>query len=245
VSPEIERPEPPYMQVVRHIREQIQDGRLPEGSTIPSARQITKDWGISLATATKVLAALRSEGLVRAVVGIGTVVLAPTPSPQGHLVSMHQTGRIYPQGNYARILGSELVPAPDNVAEALGVAPGTPVIRRHRVTFRGENPLSASTSWFDGSLAETAPLLLVAERLKQGTPRYVQEMTGRKVVRGRDDIKARIVSSEEAEELNIEPGTAVLQGANTYIDGEGDVIEFGEYVAPGDLGWSYEYQVSE
>jgi DNA-binding GntR family transcriptional regulator len=245
VAPEIERPEPPYLQVVRHIREQIQDGRLPEGSTIPSARQITKDWDISLATATKVLAALRSEGLVRAVVGVGTVVTAPTPSPHGHLVSMNQTGRIYPRGNYARILASELVPAPNSVAEALGVAPGAPVIRRHRVTFRGEDPLSVSTSWFDGSLADTAPLLLAAERLTQGTPRYIQEMTGRKVVRGRDNIKARIVSPDEAALLNIEPGTAVLQGANTYIDAEGDVIEFGEYVAPGDLGWSYEYQVSE
>jgi ADP-ribose pyrophosphatase YjhB (NUDIX family) len=33
-----------------------------------------QEWGIAMATATKVLAALRSEGLVRSVTGVGTVV---------------------------------------------------------------------------------------------------------------------------------------------------------------------------
>jgi DNA-binding GntR family transcriptional regulator len=64
MSPEIERPLPPYMQVVTHLRDQIVNGTLAEGATVPSERQLTADWGISRSTATKVLAELRHEGLV-------------------------------------------------------------------------------------------------------------------------------------------------------------------------------------
>ena len=44
---------------------------------MPSAREITRRWGVAIATATRVLAALRDDGLVRAVPGVGTVVVAP------------------------------------------------------------------------------------------------------------------------------------------------------------------------
>lgn len=50
--PSIERAEPPNLQVVRHIREQIRSGHLAEaeGDTVPSARQIAADWNVALAT---------------------------------------------------------------------------------------------------------------------------------------------------------------------------------------------------
>jgi DNA-binding transcriptional regulator YhcF (GntR family) len=66
--------QPPYQRIAGEIRGQIERGDLAPGQPVPSARQITKDHGVALATATKVLATLRQEGLVSAVPGIGTVV---------------------------------------------------------------------------------------------------------------------------------------------------------------------------
>jgi AcrR family transcriptional regulator len=66
--------EPRYARIVAEIRARIAAGDLREGDRVPSARQITRDWGVAIATATKVHAALRQEGLVRAVPGVGTVV---------------------------------------------------------------------------------------------------------------------------------------------------------------------------
>ena len=40
----------------------------------PSTRQIVRDWGVAMATATKVIAALRADGLVDPVPGRGTIV---------------------------------------------------------------------------------------------------------------------------------------------------------------------------
>ncbi|MFJ9839367.1 TetR/AcrR family transcriptional regulator C-terminal domain-containing protein [Kitasatospora sp. NPDC101155] len=50
---------------------------MKPGARVPSTRRITQEWGVAMATATKVLNRLREEGLVRAVPGVGTVVTAP------------------------------------------------------------------------------------------------------------------------------------------------------------------------
>src|SRR5215510_13311106 len=69
----------PSARIAREIRRRITSGELRPGDRIPSARQITREWGVAIATATKVLATLRQEGLVEARPGVGTVVLGPRP----------------------------------------------------------------------------------------------------------------------------------------------------------------------
>ncbi|GAA5053652.1 DNA-binding transcriptional regulator YhcF (GntR family) [Thermocatellispora tengchongensis] len=70
----------PYLRIVADIRRRIAAGELRPGDRVPSTRQITREWGVAMATATKALTALRQEGLVRAVPGVGTVV---APAPEG------------------------------------------------------------------------------------------------------------------------------------------------------------------
>lgn len=72
--PAIERSDPPYLQIAGHIRNMIIAGELKDGDAIPSARQIMREWEVAVATVTKVLATLKSEGIVRTVPGVGTVV---------------------------------------------------------------------------------------------------------------------------------------------------------------------------
>ncbi|SEE79408.1 transcriptional regulator, TetR family [Streptomyces sp. 2131.1] len=66
--------EPPYLRIAGEIRRRIAAGELSPGDRVPSTRRITQEWGVAMATATKALAALNQEGLVRAVPGVGTVV---------------------------------------------------------------------------------------------------------------------------------------------------------------------------
>ncbi|MEX2972767.1 GntR family transcriptional regulator [Streptomyces sp. C184] len=72
---------PPYRRITDEIRRRIDTGELTPGDRVPSTRRITQEWGVAMATATKVLTTLRQEGLVRAVPGVGTVVAEP-PSPR-------------------------------------------------------------------------------------------------------------------------------------------------------------------
>ena len=73
--------QPPSVRIVEDLRSRIVAGQLPPGSRVPSTRQITQEWGVAMATATKVLTALRHQGLVRAVPGVGTIVVGPDPIP--------------------------------------------------------------------------------------------------------------------------------------------------------------------
>jgi AcrR family transcriptional regulator len=76
------RPEPPYRQIVAEIRARILTGDLRPGDRMPSIRQIAQRWGVAVATATRVMATLRDEGLVETKVGAGTVVSALTGPKQ-------------------------------------------------------------------------------------------------------------------------------------------------------------------
>jgi len=69
--------EPPSLRIAGELRAQIQRGELAPGARVPSAREITRRWGVAIATATRVLAALRDDGLVRPVPGVGTIVVTP------------------------------------------------------------------------------------------------------------------------------------------------------------------------
>ncbi|MEU0840846.1 TetR/AcrR family transcriptional regulator C-terminal domain-containing protein [Streptomyces sp. NPDC005962] len=70
---------PPYLRIVAGIRRRIVDGELGPGDAVPSTRQIAREWGVALATATKALTTLRLEGLVETRPRAGTVVAGAVP----------------------------------------------------------------------------------------------------------------------------------------------------------------------
>jgi DNA-binding transcriptional regulator YhcF (GntR family) len=71
---ELDRPVPLYMQVVRQLRAQIATGELRDGDRVPSQREMMQRWRVSMQTASKVIGALKTEGLALPSAGRGTVV---------------------------------------------------------------------------------------------------------------------------------------------------------------------------
>ncbi|MEV7565070.1 TetR/AcrR family transcriptional regulator C-terminal domain-containing protein [Streptomyces tanashiensis] len=82
--------EPPYLSIAAEIRGRIRTGVLTPGDRVPSTRAITREWGVAMATATKALAALRREGLVRVEPGVGTVVVDPRQARQATAPALTQ-----------------------------------------------------------------------------------------------------------------------------------------------------------
>src|ERR1700722_17552626 len=72
--------QPPYARIATELRGQIERGELAPGQRVPSTREITARWGVAMATATRVLATLRQDGLVHPVPGVGTVVSEGRPA---------------------------------------------------------------------------------------------------------------------------------------------------------------------
>jgi DNA-binding transcriptional regulator YhcF (GntR family) len=63
--------------IAAELRARIDAGELRPGDLLPSARQITREWHVAIATATRVHASLRDAGLAETLPGVGVVVRRP------------------------------------------------------------------------------------------------------------------------------------------------------------------------
>ena len=74
----------PSAKIAEELTRRISIGEYGAGETVPSTRQITREFGVAMATATRALAILRQHHLVHVVPGVGTVVgSAPATSTTG------------------------------------------------------------------------------------------------------------------------------------------------------------------
>lgn len=225
---------PPYLQVVATLKAKIVSGELKHGETLPSVRELAAQYEISTATAQKVHRTLKAEGLAEARQGSATTVSTRKTlhrTAADRLEAALSTGRIYADGEYAVITAAGLAEPPEWVADLLGT--DGQAVRRERVTHNADGqPVSASTSWFSGDLAEAVPTLLVRERIIGGTPSAVEAATGRRAVATEEATTAAAATEEQAALLGVTAGAPVLLSRNVYVDAQGDTIEVGEAVAP-------------
>jgi AcrR family transcriptional regulator len=115
------------LRIAAELRAQIESGELAPGARVPSAREITRRWGVAVATASRALAALRDDGLVRPLPGVGTVVV-PRSAPR----TARPRRRAEPVLSFDRIIAAAVVIADAEgldglsmrrVASELGAAP--------------------------------------------------------------------------------------------------------------------------
>ena len=66
---------PIYAQIREQLKEQILNGQIAEGSTLPSIRQLAKEVGVSVITTTRAYSELEAEGFIATMQGKGSVVL--------------------------------------------------------------------------------------------------------------------------------------------------------------------------
>jgi DNA-binding transcriptional regulator YhcF (GntR family)/AcrR family transcriptional regulator len=126
-----QRSAPRYSQIVAELRQRIEQGELAPGNRIPSTREITRQWGVAMATATKVLTELRHQGLVRAVPGVGTVVQARNrPAPTRPGAPSAPAAPVRRKGASDQVLTSERIVA---VAIAVADSEGLAAVSMRRV----------------------------------------------------------------------------------------------------------------
>ena len=67
---------PIYAQIKEQLKEQILNGQIPEGTTLPSIRQLAREVGVSVITTTRAYSDLEAEGFIATMQGKGSVVLS-------------------------------------------------------------------------------------------------------------------------------------------------------------------------
>ena len=242
----------PYAKIAAHYAELIRSGQLQPGTLMPSIKNLSEKWAVSTATAEKALRRLRDEGLIRGIHGIGTEVL-DQPAPMSSGAQRHdrgrRTGSSWGAGERSDSHAAALVPAPDEVAEALDIRHGAEVVRRSRVYRDRHGVVAQSTSWIPALYGELIPQLLANKRLTGGTSlQLIAQATGNPISHRIDTASAHLLTPETARLLELDPenlpAEPVVVMTAKFIDDEGNIVEYGVDLGGPGRKWRTESRVS-
>ena len=233
---ELDRPIPLYMQVVRQLRAQIASGELRDGDRLPSQRQMMARWHISMQTASKVIGAMKTEGIAIPSVGRDTLV-APgaaariAAAAQG-ASNVHATSLAPAPGATVTAVTAGKTAAPAPVAELLGIPSGRRALRRTETRGADGQPASITTAWYPPAIADAAPRLAEPQPLPAGTLAYITEATGARPARALEEHAAAAAGDDTAAPLGITPGAPVLITRARHHTADGKLIQYAETITP-------------
>lgn len=210
-----------YRQLADLVRSKIEGGAIQPGQIL-RADTLASEYRLSRQTAQRALTVIAGEGLVRTIRGTGAVVQPRRPRrriARGQLVTRNpHYGYVFPatsdpmepwqaHGQPNR----SYEPAPQSIADTLGVEEGSEVLRRRRVTSPvGEPPFQIADTWISPAAVADAPQ--VAEP-STGPGGYLDrlEEAGHGPIAWRETTRVRMPSEEEARLLEISTGLPVLE----------------------------------
>lgn len=223
-----------YADIAAHYRQQIQDGVLKPGETMPSMRQVCERFNVAQTTANRAFRVLKQEGLTLPKAGVGTVVAGPISNNIANRVALHaSTGKALGGGESSRILEVGTVGADELVAPRLEVAPGTPVHVRRRVVSRGGVPIHFSSSYYPAYVMAVTPEL--AEPVSTGGSRELAaERLGVAQDHVLEEVTSRLATEAEKNALGLTAGTVpVTQVIRTVYLADDRVVEVAVKVTGG------------
>ncbi|MFE2374713.1 GntR family transcriptional regulator [Streptomyces sp. NPDC059398] len=245
-----------YERIADELRQSIRTGRLRPGDRLPAETRLAEQAGRSVPTVRDALRLLQAEGLIEKVHGRGNFVRrARTPVRRSNSrhqwekdrarQSMEQRLRTGATEHDTGLAVDDLVfhaayretTADADIAEAMGVAEGTELIERsYRTRYRAERaPFNLVTSHLVRELVAGNPDLLDESKEPWPGGTWNQLATvGIEIVRVEERITARPPTAEEAEELDLPPGTAVVDLRKTSFDTADRAVEMSYITLPGD-----------
>ncbi len=134
-------PVPVYYQLKNIILEKIKSGEYPEGSIIPSERELSENLGISRMTARQAINQLASEQYLVREKGKGTFV-NKIKFEQRNIMSFSETVKRLGMVPTTRILELSRESECFGVREMLDLEPGQEIFRIKRLRLADENPIA-------------------------------------------------------------------------------------------------------
>jgi GntR family transcriptional regulator len=194
---------PLYQRLQEMLRQAIDQQLLKPQQAIPAERDLAEEFKVSRITVRKALEGLVAEGLLTRRQGAGTFVAGRVEKQFAKLTSFSEDmlarGR---QPSSSWLSKAQGTVTPDE-ALTLGLSPGTPVYRFHRIRFADELPMALEQSTIAGSCLPNleAVDLSLYDAL---------EAAGTRPVRALQRLRAVLFSQEQAALLGVEAGAPGL-----------------------------------
>ncbi|MEU9333095.1 GntR family transcriptional regulator [Streptomyces sp. NPDC048290] len=245
-----------YEVIADDIRRSIREGDRKPGERLPSEEDLARLYKRSVPTVQNALRLLNSEGLIDKQHGRGTFVRRPRTAAvrdnARHQWEKDRASEPLEQraetGSTEHDTGLELndlvfyakyeeIEAPKELADALGVPEGAPLVRRtYRTRYAAETaPFNLVTSYLVREHVAANPDLLDAanEPWPGGTQNQLSTV-GIELDRIEERFTARPPTPEEAEELELPPGTAVILLRKISYDTDNRIVDISDVTLPGD-----------
>lgn len=200
---------------VREILEQRIREDLHAGDVLDSERQLVSQLGVSRVTVRQAIADLVDEGLLERTQGKGTYVTGPRIESRLHLMSFSREMRSRGLVPATRVLSAHQEPAPPEVADALEIEQGDPVVRLERLRLADGTPMAHEIGWYP--CAQFPGLL---DHPLEAVYDLMVERYGIEATRGEQSVHAEAAEADHARVLGIARRAPLLvQERVTYADG--------------------------
>lgn len=223
------------------IRRLVRLGKAREGGQLPSERDLANSLQVSRATVRAALRILREDGELETRQGHGSGTFVSKANPYWCLYSRAEDARAravvshpmgVPQGvgasiereGYAvecAVLEVGRVQAGSDVAECLGVAPESEVLRLRRLRKADGEGVALECAYLpDGAFPG-----IEGKDLTQSLYGLMQNEYAAKIARISEVIEVVLASGTDAAALGVACGAPLLQSTSTAFDGAGSPIE--------------------
>ncbi|RKR92356.1 GntR family transcriptional regulator [Micromonospora pisi] len=258
-----ERPEPDKRPASRRIaddlRAAIDRGELRADARLPSERELSMTYGTARNTAREAISILQSEGLVVAQHGRGVFVRKRWPlirlGASRYSRRLRQETGLSPfrievsrQGRAPRTECRSVTRErpPLDVADRLSLDPATSeVVRRENWYYADEEPVQLGVTYIPVDIAGDS-VLATEKTLGTGSIYARFEDLGYPIARIREEVSARMPSTDESARLAVPPGVPIIEVLHTGYDAEGRPFEVTRFTMRGDLnGLDYEMPIED
>ena len=195
-----------FRTLVDDLRREIES--LPVGTPVPSERALAVESGVSRMTARRALDELTREGRILREVGRGSFVARPAVNLPLHLTGFTEDMTARGITASSRVLRLLEEPADALTAENLGLGADSPVVRLDRVRLADGRPMALERTTLD---ALVVPGLSDIDFTDRSLYRELEHRYAVVFDAGEQTIRAAIIHAEDADELGVEPGSAVLE----------------------------------
>jgi GntR family transcriptional regulator len=233
-SPPIDRhsPTPIFEQVKAILEAFIAAGDFRPHQRIPSERELSLALGASRMTVRQALLEMITEGSIYTRSGKGTYVAErKIEQPLQRLTSFTEDIRSRGSRPASRVLAQEILPAPLELAEALGLRPGVELIRLRRLRLADDRPLAIETSHLPHAIC---PRLLDFDLAAGSLYELLATHYGVHLRSAKQTIEASEPLAEEQQLLELPQGVPVLRLHRLTFADDGRAVEFVRAVYRGD-----------
>ncbi|MEU6015974.1 GntR family transcriptional regulator [Streptomyces sp. NPDC047515] len=253
---------PKWRELAEKLADKIRNGDYAPGQQLPHIRDLVAAGEGSKSTVHAAYKALESEGLVTSSRGHGTIVRPLVPLKRlgierydkakwrdsdevAFIADRVASGRAYRRGDQTQSV--DRVQAPPSVAAALGLSADAEVYARARLVKEDGHPTHTLTSYYRPEHVEGTLIVdpTPGPAGRGGGFRVLYD-AGYEIDHMREELFARVPTSEEMKLLLLPSGEPVVELHRTSFTSDGAVVEFAIGVhAASRFRWAYDFKVPD